>query len=211
MFDRIAPVYDAMNRAITLGLDRRRVGSRRRAWYAAGRSRARRGLRNRRPRARRPRSGRHGHGPRLLRAELSARGGSPTRSSGCGGDVLALPCSRTPPSTPRRSASGSVTSTTFARASSHASFGLAAGSPFWSSRGRPACCARSSASGSTRPHPARGEGAARGRRLLLPLRRASGAFPGPADLVAALRRAGFEDADYRLLAAGIVSAHVGRR
>ena len=36
-------------------------------------------------------------------------------------------------------------------------------------------------------------------------------FPGPADLAAALRRAGFADVDYRLLAGGIVSLHVGRR
>jgi len=36
-------------------------------------------------------------------------------------------------------------------------------------------------------------------------------FPGPDDLVDALRRAGFADVGYRLLAGGIVSLHVGRR
>ena len=36
-------------------------------------------------------------------------------------------------------------------------------------------------------------------------------FPGPDDLAEALRRAGFADVGYRLLAGGIVSLHVGRR
>jgi demethylmenaquinone methyltransferase/2-methoxy-6-polyprenyl-1,4-benzoquinol methylase len=36
-------------------------------------------------------------------------------------------------------------------------------------------------------------------------------FPGPDDLAGALRRAGFADVSYRLLAGGIVSLHVGRR
>jgi demethylmenaquinone methyltransferase/2-methoxy-6-polyprenyl-1,4-benzoquinol methylase len=36
-------------------------------------------------------------------------------------------------------------------------------------------------------------------------------FPGPDDLADALRRAGFADVEYRLLAGGIVSLHVGRR
>ncbi len=36
-------------------------------------------------------------------------------------------------------------------------------------------------------------------------------FPGPDDLAGALRQAGFADVGYRLLAGGIVSLHVGRR
>jgi demethylmenaquinone methyltransferase/2-methoxy-6-polyprenyl-1,4-benzoquinol methylase len=36
-------------------------------------------------------------------------------------------------------------------------------------------------------------------------------FPGPDDLAAAIRRAGFADVGYRLLAGGIVALHVGRR
>ncbi len=36
-------------------------------------------------------------------------------------------------------------------------------------------------------------------------------FPGPDDLADALRRAGFADVGYQLLAGGIVSLHVGRR
>jgi demethylmenaquinone methyltransferase / 2-methoxy-6-polyprenyl-1,4-benzoquinol methylase len=36
-------------------------------------------------------------------------------------------------------------------------------------------------------------------------------FPGPDDLADALRRAGFADVSYRLLAGGIVSLHVGHR
>ena len=36
-------------------------------------------------------------------------------------------------------------------------------------------------------------------------------FPGPDDLAAALRRAGFAEVGYRLLAGGIVSLHVGRQ
>ena len=53
MFDRIAPVYDAMNRVMTVGLDlrwRRLAAARRRP---PGRPRARRRVRHRRPRARR--------------------------------------------------------------------------------------------------------------------------------------------------------------
>ena len=36
-------------------------------------------------------------------------------------------------------------------------------------------------------------------------------FPGPDDLADALRRAGFEDVRYRLLAGGIVALHIGER
>jgi demethylmenaquinone methyltransferase / 2-methoxy-6-polyprenyl-1,4-benzoquinol methylase len=36
-------------------------------------------------------------------------------------------------------------------------------------------------------------------------------FPGPADLASAFRRTGFEDVTWRLLAGGIVALHVGRR
>jgi demethylmenaquinone methyltransferase / 2-methoxy-6-polyprenyl-1,4-benzoquinol methylase len=36
-------------------------------------------------------------------------------------------------------------------------------------------------------------------------------FPGPDDLAAAMRRAGFTDVDWRLLGGGIVALHVGRR
>ena len=36
-------------------------------------------------------------------------------------------------------------------------------------------------------------------------------FPGPDDLADAIRRAGFVDVTYRLLAGGIVALHVGRR
>ena len=74
MFDRIAPVYDAMNRVMTAGLDLRW----RRLAAAVGRSprrpRARRRLRHRRPRARRPaRRGGVRDRPRLLAADARAR------------------------------------------------------------------------------------------------------------------------------------------
>ena len=93
MFDRIAPVYDAMNRVMTAGLDRRwrritveRDGARRAtasstraAAPATSRSRARAARRGRRR-------------PRLLRADARARAAQGARrSSGCSGDVLALP------------------------------------------------------------------------------------------------------------------------
>ena len=91
MFDRIAPVYDAMNRVMTAGLDRRwrRLAAERRA---PGRPRARRVLRHRRSRARRapPRRGRHR--ARLLAGD--ARAGAPQggrTSSGC-----RATCSRCP-------------------------------------------------------------------------------------------------------------------
>ena len=62
-----------------------------------------------------------------------------------------------------------------------------------------------------RAHPARRQGAPRRRRAYTYLPASVRRFPGPDDLADALRRAGFADVGYRLLAGGIVSLHVGRR
>ena len=90
MFDRIAPVYDVMNRVMTAGLDRRwrrlAAGGR-----AAGRPRARRVLRHRRPRARGGAPGGRSSA-RLLRADARARARRKSDAiEWVQGDVLALP------------------------------------------------------------------------------------------------------------------------
>ena len=93
MFDRIAPVYDVMNRVMTAGLDRRWRASSPPRRRAPGRPRARRVLRHRRSRARRLRPARRRrHRARLLAvdARAGARARRPT-SSGSQGDLLALP------------------------------------------------------------------------------------------------------------------------
>ena len=128
------------------------------------------------------------------------------------GDVLALPFERRGASTPPRSASGSGTSTTSTRdcASSRAWCGRAAGSRCSRSRGR---------RGVLRPFfrlwfdvliPLAGKALPGGARLHATCPRACVAFPAPTTWPTALRRAGFADVSYRLLAGGIVSLHVGR-
>ena len=84
MFDRIAPVYDAMNRVMTAGLDQRwrRLAVER--GRLARRPRARRVLRHRRPRGRGRAARRARRRARLLAERCSsARGASRARSSGC--------------------------------------------------------------------------------------------------------------------------------
>ena len=72
MFDRIAPVYDAMNRVMTAGLDQRWRRATARVGRAARRRGARRLLRHRRPRRRLRARGRDRHRSRLLRAHARA-------------------------------------------------------------------------------------------------------------------------------------------
>ena len=73
MFDRIAPVYDVMNRVMTVGLDLRWRRIDGRGGRAAGRPRARRLLRHRRPRVAAAQRGRDGDRARLLAADARAR------------------------------------------------------------------------------------------------------------------------------------------
>ena len=77
MFDRISPVYDAMNRTMTLGLDQRWRRATAAAVVPPGRPRARRLLRHRRPRASpRSRPAATRHRPRLLASGCSSARGA---------------------------------------------------------------------------------------------------------------------------------------
>ena len=83
MFDRIAPVYDVMNRVMTLGLDRRWRRLTVEAVVQPGVARPRRLLRHGRPRRRRGARGRHRHRASTSPARCSpGRGASRPRSSG---------------------------------------------------------------------------------------------------------------------------------
>ena len=153
MFDRIAPVYDVMNRVMTAGLDRRW-----RRLTVAGRRPARRPcsrcvLRHGRPRDRR-RAARAAAVVGLDFSERDARAGAAevaARSSGCRATCSTLPFARRSVrrrhrrlrcAQRRRSRAG-------ARVSCGACCGPAAGSRSSRSRSRAASCGRSSRSGST--------------------------------------------------------------
>jgi demethylmenaquinone methyltransferase/2-methoxy-6-polyprenyl-1,4-benzoquinol methylase len=211
MFDRIAPVYDAMNRAITLGLDRR--------WRRlAATSAVRPGDR--------VLDAACGTGDLAL-ADLEA-GGTVTgldfsermlerarRKSDAiewvRGDVLALPF--------EDAAFDSATIGFGIRNVDDLDAGLRELARVLRPGGRLAVLEITRPTGVLRPFfrlwfdvliPLAGRvlpGGAAYSYLPASVRR----FPGPADLAAALRRAGFADVDYRLLAGGIVSLHVGRR
>ena len=101
-----------MNRVMTAGLDRRWRRLTRRGGRAAGRPRARRVLRHRRPRGRRRAGGRRRHRPRLLGAHARARAPEVGRRSSGSRATCSRCRSPTARSTPPRSASASATSRT---------------------------------------------------------------------------------------------------
>ena len=92
MFDRIAPVYDVMNRVMTVGLDRRWRRLTVEAVVQPGCARARRLLRHGRSRDRGRAGGRDRHRASTSRARCSSgRGAKSTTIEWVQGDVLALP------------------------------------------------------------------------------------------------------------------------
>ena len=211
MFDRIAPVYDAMNRAITMGLDRRW-----RRLAAASVVQA---------------------GDRVLDAACGT-GDLAIAAREAGGEVTGLDFSERMLERARRKSDavewvrGDVLALPFADAAFDAAtigFGirnvhdLDAGlrelARVVRPGGRLAVLEITRPKGVLRPFfklwfdvliPLAGRtlpGGAAYSYLPASVRR----FPGPDDLAEALRRAGFTDVSYRLLAGGIVSLHVGRR
>jgi demethylmenaquinone methyltransferase/2-methoxy-6-polyprenyl-1,4-benzoquinol methylase len=211
MFDRIAPVYDAMNRAITMGLDRR---WRRLAAASAVRS-----------------------GDRVLDAACGT-GDLAIADREAGGEVIGLDFSERMLERARRKSDaiewvrGDLLALPFEDAAFDAAtigFGirnvddLDAGlrelARVVRPGGRLAVLEITRPRGVLRPFfrlwfdvlvPLAGKalpGGAAYSYLPASVRR----FPGPDDLADALRRAGFADVGYRLLAGGIVSLHVGRR
>ena len=211
MFDRIAPVYDAMNRAITVGLDRR---WRRLAAASAVRP-----------------------GDRVLDAACGT-GDLAIAAREAGGEVTGLDFSEQMLERARRKSDavdwvqGDVLALPFGDATFDAAtigfgirnvFELDAGlrelARVVRPGGRLAVLEITRPRGVLRPFfrlwldmlvPLAGKllpGGAAYSYLPASVRR----FPGPDDLADAMRRAGFADVSYRLLAGGIVSLHVGQR
>ena len=113
LFDRIAPVYDVMNRVMTVGLDRSLAAAHGRGGRAAGRPRARRLLRHGRPRDRRRARRRARDRARLLARDARARAAQVEHDRVGAGRRARAAVRRTARSTPRRSGSASATSPTW--------------------------------------------------------------------------------------------------
>ena len=192
MFDRIAPVYDAMNRMMTAGLDRRWRRLAAEAVVRPGRRRPRRVLRHRRSRRRGRACRGTRHGPRFLGAACSS-GRDTRRPSSSGSRATCWRCpSRTRASMRPRSASASATSKTSSAGwrSCAASCGPAAGSRSSRSPARAACSRPSTGSGSTewcRSSASCFRVAPRTRTCP----RACAGFPGPEELAELMAAAGF--------------------
>jgi demethylmenaquinone methyltransferase / 2-methoxy-6-polyprenyl-1,4-benzoquinol methylase len=211
MFDRISPVYDAMNRVMTAGLDRR---WRRLAASAVVQP-----------------------GDRVLDA-CCGTGDLALAAAEAGGRVTGLDFSSAMLERARRKSreiewvEGDLTALPFADASFDAvtvgfgirnvpdlDVGLLELARVLRPGGRIACLEITRPRGALRPFfglwfdrvvPLLGRvlpGGAAYTYLPASVRR----FPGPADLASAFRRVGFEDVTWRLLAGGIVALHVGRR
>ena len=213
MFDRIAPVYDVMNRVMTVGLDRRwrKLAVAEVVWPGDRVLDACCGTGDLAVEAER-------RGGRVVGLDFSPRDARAraaevrARSSGC--RATRSRCrSATASSTRPPSASACATSPT-----SRAGFaqlarvlrpgGKLAVLEITRPTRRPA--ARSSGSGSTSSCPFAGRVLPGGQAytyLPASVRR----FPGADDLSALFEAAGFEDVRYRLLGGGIVALHVGTR
>ena len=211
MFDRIAPVYDLMNRLMTAGLDQR--------W-------------------RRMTADAVVHpGDRVLDA-CCGTGDLALAGRRAGGQVTGLDFSERMLERARRKSSAvewirgdllelpfedasfdaatvgfgvrNVADLSAASASLPASCARAAASGSSRSRSRAASCGRSTSSGSTgssRSPASSCPGGSAYAYLPASVRR----FPGPDELAGLLARTGFEEVRYRLLAGGIVALHTGRR
>ena len=210
MFDRIAPVYDVMNRVMTAGLDRR--------WrklaveaVVAGRPGARRVLRHRRPRRRGGAAGGRvtalDFSPRMLERARRKSGAIEWVE----GDALALPF-----------ADGAFDAATVGfgvRNLADLEGGLRELARVLRPGGKLAVLEITRPRGILRPFfrlwfdvlvPFAGRVLPGGQAytyLPASVRR----FPGPDDLSALFERAGFEDVRYRLLGGGIVALHVGTK
>jgi demethylmenaquinone methyltransferase / 2-methoxy-6-polyprenyl-1,4-benzoquinol methylase len=211
MFDRISPVYDLMNRAMTAGLDRR---WRRLAAEAVVRP-----------------------GDRVLDA-CCGTGDLALADARAGGRVTGLDFSERMLDRARAKSSavewvlGDMTALPFAAESFDAvtvgfgirnvpelEAGLAELARVLRPGGRLACLEITRPNGILRPFfrlwfdalvPLAGKVLPGGRAyayLPASVRR----FPGPADLAAAFRGAGFDDVDWRLMGGGIVALHVGTK
>ena len=211
MFDRIAPVYDAMNRVMTVGLD----GRWRRLTADA---------------VVRP-------GDRVLDA-CCGTGDLAVAASRAGGRVTGVDFSERMLARARRKAPslefvhGDLLALPFADASFDAATigfgirnvadleaGVAELARVLRPGGRLGCLEITRPTGPLRPFfrvwfdgivPLLGKalpGGAAYSYLPASVRR----FPGPEDLAAAIRRAGFREVDYRMLGGGIVALHVGTR
>ena len=189
MFDRIAPVYDLMNRLMTAGLDgrwRRRAAAQV-VWPG---DRVLDAAADGRPRARGGAAAAASSASTSPSACSSGHGASRARSSGCR-EMRSRCRSQTASSTRRPSASASATSRTSRRGC--ASFDAC--SALWEGR-----CSRSRVLAGPapvlpplvrRPRPVRGEGAAR-QGVHVPAGERASPFE-PEDLSALLERAGFGD------------------
>ena len=210
LFDRIAPVYDTMNRVMTVGLDQRW----RRLAASSGRStrrpRPRRVLRHRRSRRRRRAGRRHRHRSRLLSADARARAAE-VAVGRPGSRATSWRCrSPTAPSTPRRSGSVSATSPTWMPGSASSAGCSDPGAGWRSSRSRrhAVCCGRSSVCGSI--------GSCRCSVASFPVaaptrtsRRASAGSPAQRSSPSACGAPGSSEIRFTLLAGTIVALHVG--
>ena len=211
MFDRIAPVYDLMNRLMTAGLDQR---WRRMTAEAAVRPGDRVldaccGTGDLAVAA--PCGGREGDRPGLLGEDARARAAQvvrdrvdarrPARASvrgrvlRCGHGRLRRPERRRPGARPRRARPGAAPGRPPRDPGDHA-----AARP-------PAALLQALV---RRARPARREAHPRWIGVRVPARQRP-PLPGPDELAGLLARTGFEEVRYRLLAGGIVALHTGRR